>query len=75
MQGFPGCAGSIGYGGFLPFDGVMGGPGMISNCRALKILFATVISMFLESRFQSPCGLTNVGFLVGTRYPVHHPRL
>ena len=36
--------------------------GMISNSRALEILSATVISMLLESHFQSPRGLTDVGF-------------
>ena len=72
---FPGYVGSIDYGGFLPFDGAMGSPGMIRNCRTLEILFATVISMLLESRFQLPRGLTDVGFPAGTRYPVHHPQL
>ena len=56
-------------------DGAMGGPGIISDRRALVILFAIVISMFLESCFQSLRGLTDVGFPAGTRDPLYQPSM
>lgn len=45
---------------------------MIGDCR---VLFATVVPMFLESGLQSPSGFITVGFSTGTRDPIHYTRL